>query len=119
MLDKYKRTLVTGGAGFVGSHVCEEPVKIGRQVVAVDDLSTGKRGNIPQGVEFIELDITSLEGPRDILQNIDIVFHVAAQPSTGKSIENPTLDFGYNVIGTFNMLTAALEAKVKRFIYTS
>jgi len=119
MLDKYERVLVTGGAGFIGSHICEELVNIGKQVITVDDLSTGKQENVPNGAEFIELDITNLERLREVLQNIDIVFHVAAQPSTRKSIEDPNLDFNSNVTGTFNVLTVALEEKVKRFIYTS
>lgn len=119
MLDKYKKALVTGGAGFIGSHVCEELLKIGKQVVTTDDLSSGKQENVPNGVEFIELDISRPEILKGAFGDIDIVFHVAAQPSTRQSIVNPEIDFNSNVTGTFNMLTLALEAKVKRFIYTS
>lgn len=119
MLDKYKKALVTGGAGFIGSHICEELVKIGKQVVTIDDLSTGKIENVPSEVEFIERDISRPEELNGILNDIDIVFHVAAQPSTRKSLEDPKLDFNSNMTGTFNMLTAALAKKVSRFIYTS
>lgn len=119
MIDRYRRALVTGGAGFIGSHICEELLSYGKEVVIVDNLSTGKRENIPRGADFIEVDVTDQEGIRHALEGIDIIFHVAAQPSARASVEDPRLDFESNVRGTYNVLTAALEVKVKRLIYTS
>lgn len=114
MLGKYRRVLVTGGAGFIGSHICDELVNLNKQVIIIDDLSTGKQENIPKGTEFIQLDIANLERLRDVFQNVDVVFHVAAQPSSRKSVKNQNLDFSSNVIGTFNMLMVAVEKNVKR-----
>jgi len=119
MLDRYKKVLVTGGAGFIGSHICEELLSYGKEVVIVDDLSTGKRENIPPGAEFLQLDVTDRAGMQHALRGVDLTFHVAAQPSGRRSVEEPQLDFESNVRGTYNMLTASLEANVKRLIYTS
>jgi UDP-glucose 4-epimerase len=119
LLDKYRRIIVTGGAGFIGSHICEELLACGKQVIVVDNLSTGKRENIPPGVELHELDI--IDQPRlvRVIRGADLVFHMAAQPSTRKSVEDPLLDFNSNVIGTYNVLAAARETRVKKLVYTS
>lgn len=118
-LEKYRRVLVTGGAGFIGCHLCEEVLNLGKEVVVVDDLSTGKRENILAGAKFIKLDIADRAGVRAALENIDLVFHLAAQPSASASTKEPDRDFESNARGTYNMLQAALQAKVKRFVYTS
>jgi UDP-glucose 4-epimerase len=119
MLGDYVRVMITGGAGFIGSHLCEEILRHGKQVVVVDDLSTGKKDNLPLGVEFIEMNITDYSKLRDAMKDIDIVFHVAAQPSTRSSIENPDLDFRSNTVGTYNVLAAARQTGVRRLVYTS
>jgi len=119
MLDGYRRALVTGGAGFIGSHICEELLSYGKKVVIVDNLSTGRQENIPPGTEFLELDVTDRAGMQRALKDVDLIFHVAAQPSARASVEDPRLDFESNVRGTYNLLTAALEANVKKLIYTS
>jgi UDP-glucose 4-epimerase len=111
--------MVTGGAGFIGSHICDELVRIGKDIVVIDDLSTGSRNNIPSGVEFIKVDIRDYSEVRKAIEGVDLVFHVAAQPSTRASIDEPNLDFGSNVWGTFNVLEASLGAKVKKLVYTS
>ncbi len=74
---------------------------------------------MPGGAELIELDIANSEELRSVVNDIDIIFHPAAQPSTRRSIEDPHSDFSYNVTGTFNLLSVVAEKKVKRFIFTS
>jgi len=119
MLDGYSGVLITGGAGFIGSHLCEEILDCGKQVVVIDDLSTGKEENLPPEVHLIKMDIADQRKLWGAMKGIDIVFHVAAQPSTRDSIENPDLDFRCNTLGTYNILMAAREAGVRRFVYTS
>lgn len=119
MLGEYAQVMITGGAGFIGSHLCEEVLKLGKQVIVVDDLSTGKESNLPPGVRFIRADISELDKLRDAMIDMDIVFHVAAQPSTRSSIEDPDLDFRSNALGAYNVLLAAREAGVRKVIYTS
>lgn len=119
MLDDYKRVMVTGGAGFIGSHLCEEILALGKHVVVADDLSTGKKENLPPGVEFVQMDISEPGRLSTALEDVDIIFHVAAQPSTRRSIEHPHLDFRCNALGTYNALAAARRAGVSRLIYTS
>lgn len=117
--SRYKKAAVTGGAGFIGSEVCQQLAEAGVGVVTIDNLSTGKRANVPGGVELLEMDVADRRGLAEALRGADIVFHLAAQPSTRYSIREPLLDFESNVLGTFNMLAAAREAGVARFIYTS
>ncbi len=118
-LDDYRRVMITGGAGFIGSHLCEEVLRCGKPVVAVDDLSTGRESNLPPGVDFIRMDIAAPDGLQEAMRNVDLVFHVAAQPSTRLSIEDPERDFRSNALGTYNVLAAARRAGVRKFIYTS
>jgi nucleoside-diphosphate-sugar epimerase len=87
-------TIVTGGAGFIGSHLTEELLKRGYEVIILDDLSTGKRGNIEliltQGnIQFIEGSVTDLPLLNKLFQNVSYVFHLAAIPSVPRSIESP------------------------------
>jgi len=119
MLNKYNRILVTGGAGFVGSYICDELMSIEKNVVVIDDLSTGKMSNSPSGVEFIKVDIKDYSEIQNAFEGIDLVFHVAAQPSTRTSLDKPNRDFDSNARGTFNVLKASLEARVKKIVYTS
>jgi len=101
--------LVTGGAGFIGSHVAEGLVARGENVVVLDDLSTGKRENLPEGVELVEGDIRE---PQDELfagLKPEICFHLAAQADVRVSVSRPDHDAQINVIGTINLLHAALE----------
>ena len=111
--------MVTGGAGFIGSYICDELMSIGKNVVVIDDLSTGNRNNIPSGVEFINIDIQDYSKVRKSFEGIDLVFHVAAQPSTRTSLNESDRDFDSNARGTFNVLKASLEARVKKLVYTS
>jgi UDP-glucose 4-epimerase len=102
------RVVVTGGAGFIGSHVAEAFVARGDDVLVVDDLSTGQRANIPDGIAFEQLDIADGEKLESALAGgADIVCHLAAQASVTVSVENPVLDCTSNVLGTLNVCEAA------------
>jgi nucleoside-diphosphate-sugar epimerase len=114
--------LVTGGAGFIGSHIAEELVRRGERVRVLDNFITGKQENLAPFRNFIELmegDIRELETCRRALRGVDFVLHQAALPSVPRSIEEPLLAHDINVNGTLNLLVAGLEAKVKRFVFAS
>jgi UDP-glucose 4-epimerase len=101
--------LVTGGAGFIGSHVAEALVARGEAVVALDDLSTGRRENLPAGVELVEADIREPQEELFARLKPDVCFHLAAQADVRVSVARPDHDARVNVIGTINLLEAALE----------
>jgi len=113
------KALVTGGAGFIGSNLVDRLLIDGHKVAVIDNFSTGKRENLNKEAEFFELDIANLEAIKPIFQNMDIVFHVAAIPRIGRSIENPAETFTSNVTGTLNVLLAARDAGVKRAVYSA
>jgi UDP-glucose 4-epimerase len=110
------RVAVTGGAGFIGSHVADAFLARGDEVLVVDDLSSGKRERVPGGAEFAELDIA--DGPTlgAVLEDfgVELICHLAAQASVTVSVTNPDLDFASNVRGTFNVCqtATALEARI-------
>ena len=111
--------LVTGGAGFIGSHLVEELVRRGERVRVVDSLVTGKRQNIAHvpSVEFIEGDLADLEVARRATKGIDYVLHQAAIPSVPRSVEDPITSNRANIDASLNTLVAARDAGVKRFVY--
>jgi nucleoside-diphosphate-sugar epimerase len=109
--------LVTGGAGFIGSHLCEELLRRGHQVRVSDDLSTGKRGNLQKGVEFVEGDLADLATARRAVEGCQYVLHQAAIPSVPRSVKDPLTSHRANVDATVNMLIAARDADVKRLIF--
>ncbi|HET9569764.1 MAG TPA: SDR family oxidoreductase [Vicinamibacterales bacterium] len=111
--------LVTGGAGFIGSHLCEELVRRGERVRVVDSLITGKRQNLahlPQ-VEFIEGDLADIDVARRAVDGIEYVLHQAAIPSVPRSVEDPLTSNRANIDASVNILVAARDAKVKRLVY--
>jgi UDP-glucose 4-epimerase len=119
------RALVTGGAGFIGSHLVDALLDRGDEVAVVDDLSTGKRENLAgalaRGGELHEVDIRDAPALRDVVaaRRPDIVFHLAAQMDVRKSIEDPAWDAGINVVGTINVLEASRLSGVRRVVNTS
>ena len=118
-MEKY---LVTGGAGFIGSHIVEELVKKGHPVRVVDNFITGKRENIStflEKIEFIEGDIRDLEVCRQAAEGMDFVLHQAALPSVPRSIEDPLITNEINITGTLNLLLASRDAKVQKFVFAS
>jgi len=118
-----KRYLITGGAGFIGSHLAGDLVKNDNQVVVLDNLSNGTMHNRLQSVldqvEFIQGDIRNADLVWKSMQNVDYVFHLAAVSSVPKSIENPTLTNSVNVEGTLNLLNAAKGNGIKGFVFAS
>ncbi len=122
MFYKDKKVVVTGGAGFIGSHLIEALVELGARVTVIDNLRTGKLENLTaviSRITFIEGDIRDKELCRKVLTNTDVVFHLAAQISVPESVENPDECFQINVTGTFNLLEAARINKIKRFVFSS
>lgn len=114
--------LVTGGAGFIGSHIVDELVRLGESVRVLDNLSTGKRenlGNIIERIEFIEGDICDLETVRTAVRGVDYVLHQAALPSVPRSIVDPMTSHDVNATGTLNVLIAARDSQVRRVVYAS
>lgn len=113
------KILVTGGAGFIGSHLTDKLIEEGHQVKIIDDISTGKKENLNPDAEFIQEDIRSLEKIKPHFEGIDYVFHVAALPRVQESVINPIETNEVNITGTLNVLIAARDAKVKRVIYSA
>lgn len=111
--------LVTGGAGFIGSHLVEKLLATGERVRVVDDLSTGKRDNLPRhdALEFIEGDIRDAKLVNHCVAEMDAVVHLAAVASVQASIDNPIRTHQVNFDGTLNLLEAARGARVGRFLY--
>ena len=111
--------LVTGGAGFIGSHLAEELVRRGEQVRVVDSLITGKRDNLAHisGVEFIEGDLADFEVAQRSVDGVDYVLHQAAIPSVPRSVEDPITSNRANIDASLNVLVAARDAKVRRVVY--
>ena len=111
--------LVTGGAGFIGSHLTEELVRRGERVRVVDNLSTGKRQNIAHltSVEFIEGELADVEVARRAVKGIDYVLHQAAIPSVPRSVEDPITSNRSNIDASLNILVASRDAGVKRLVY--
>jgi len=114
--------LVTGGCGFIGSHLAEKLVSLGAHVTIIDDLSTGTLQNIHDirdKITFIHASVTDFDACLAAVKNQKIIFHLAAMISVADSVENPTACHHINVDGTFNMLEAACKAGVKRFVFSS
>ena len=117
-----KTYVVTGGAGFIGSHIAERLLKEGHTVRIVDNLITGKQANLELltgNVEYYNVSITNLEALRPIFKGVDVVFHHAALASVPLSIENPLLSHEHNATGTLNVLMAARDAGVRRVVYAA
>lgn len=114
------RILVTGGCGFIGSHLVDRLVRDAHEILVVDNLSTGKEENLNREAEFHKLDVQSPELLR-VFQNskIEIVFHLAAQIDVRKSIKEPLFDAGSNILGTINVLECCRRTGVKKVVFAS
>ena len=113
------KVIVTGGAGFIGSNLAKALVKKGLDVHVVDNLSGGKKQNVPKGATFHLADINNLEALKTIFEGAKYVFHLAALPRVQFSIENPVETALANEVGTVSVLTASVNAGVKRVIYSA
>jgi UDP-glucose 4-epimerase len=115
------RVLVTGGAGFIGSHVVAGAVAGGHTVAVLDNLSSGKRGNLPASVPLYEVDLRNRVAVREVLAEFrpDVVSHQGAQISVAVSVREPYLDGEVNVLGGINLLDACVAVQVKRLVFAS
>ncbi|AKU91030.1 SDR family NAD(P)-dependent oxidoreductase [Vulgatibacter incomptus] len=115
-----KKVLVTGGAGFIGSHVADELIAAGHEVTVLDNLSSGKREQVPARARFVEADIRSREAA-DLIraERFDALVHQAAQIDVRRSVSEPGYDAEVNLIGMLNLLQAAAEAGVGRVLFAS
>jgi len=116
------RVLVTGGAGFIGSHLVRRLVKDGHSVCVLDNLVTGFRHNLEElegQIDFIEGDICDTDTCAEAVEGVEVVYHVAALPSVPRSMADPVGTHNTNVNGTLNLLEAARRGSVKRFVYSS
>ena len=119
-MTKPKRILVTGGAGFIASHVADQLVAAGHDVAVVDNLSMGKREYVPAGAQFYPYDIKSPETAELIRGwRPQVIVHHAAQMSVQVSVSDPIFDARENILGSLNLLQAAAEAKVEKVIFAS
>ena len=125
-----RRWLVTGGAGFIGSHLLETLLRLGQQVVSADNFATGHLRNLEEvraavgesawgRHRFIEVDIRDVDQCREACEDVDVVLHQAALGSVPRSIDDPLATHAANATGFLNLLVAAREAGVKRFVYAS
>jgi UDP-glucose 4-epimerase len=111
------KAAVTGGAGFIGSHLVDKLTEEGHEVVVIDDLSSGRRKHVNRKAVFIREDIR--EDLTAEFKGVDTIFHLAADPNVRSSAENPKKSFDINVRGTLSVLEACRKADVKRFVFTS
>lgn len=120
MAREGRRVLVTGGAGFIGSHVCDAFAADGWSVTALDDLSSGKEENLSTGIDLVVADIRSPEAATLIRDGgFEVVSHHAAQIDVRISVERPDHDASINIMGLLNLLEAAVRGGVRRFLYVS
>jgi UDP-glucose 4-epimerase len=114
------KVVVSGGAGFIGSHVCDVFLAAGHRVVAIDNLSTGRRENLPQAVTLVVADIRSREAA-DVIrrERPDILCHLAAQMDVRRSVANPAFDAESNILGLLNLLEASRQAGVQKVVFSS
>ena len=115
------KLVLTGGAGFIGSHIAEAYLKEGLEVVVVDDLSHGKKENIPQGAKFYQLDICEQEALEEIFEKEqpELVNHHSAQIDVRRSVAEPVFDARVNILGSLNLLELSRKYQVKKFIFAS
>ena len=117
------KSIVTGGAGFIGSNLVDQLVHEGHKVIVLDNFSTGKRSNLShhtkKKVKIIKIDISGNKRLDKYFKGVSYVFHLAGLASLMQSIKNPDKYFSSNVIGTFNVIKAAKKANIKKFIYAA
>ena len=115
------KIIVTGGAGFIGSHIVDACIKSGHNVEIIDDLSSGSSRNVPEDVPLHEVDIRNMERISEIFRKFqpDAVCHQAAQLSVSRSVREPRLDAEINCLGLLSILEAAVSTGCKRVVFAS
>src|SRR5260370_3523733 len=119
MLEKYRNVTVTGGLGFIGSHLVGELQSLGKNVTIIDSLWTSEDKIIAKGARFVEADIRDREKIAEPIEDADLVFHVAANSNGTVSVVNPRMDHEMNDVGTFNVMEAASNGGAGRVLYVS
>ncbi len=111
---------ITGGAGFIGSHIADAIVAKGHEVIILDDLSSGSKHNVPDGAKLVVADIRSNEAAQVLHdRKVDVLIHHAAQMDVRRSVENPAFDADVNLLGLLNLLEAARKTGVRQVIFAS
>ena len=115
------RALVTGGAGFIGSHVADLYLEHGYEVTVLDNFASGRRENVPERARLVELDLTSPDAARLVREGrFDVVSHLGAQIDVRKSVADPVFDATINIVGTLNLIEAVRASRSRtRFIFSS
>ena len=114
-----KRILITGVAGFIGSHIANRFSHENWEVFGVDDLSSGRKENIPNGINYIHGDLSDKETIQELPENCDLILHLAGQSSGEISFDDPIADLNKNTTSTLNLIRHGIEKKVSRFLYAS
>lgn len=117
--SEYRKALVTGGAGFIGSHIVERLIDAGMQVTVIDDLSVGRAENLPKGARFYRASILDDSVVSKALEGVEVVFHNAARVSIRNSFADAVKDAETNVLGTVALLKECASAGIRKFIYAS
>lgn len=118
MLDRYGSVVVTGGMGFIGRHLSEGLVALGKKVVVADLAQTGEAALPPRGTKLVPMDVRDARCVKEVIRGADLVFHVAGNANVTVSVEDTRLDFETNAVGTFNVLEVAKETGAK-VVYVS
>ena len=116
------KSLITGGAGFIGSHLTDYLVKKGHRVIVLDNFSTGRKLNLKKvenNIQIVNIDISKSKRLDKYFKGVDYVFHLAGLADIVPSIENPKKYFDTNVVGTFNVIKASKKAKVRKLLYAA
>ena len=119
MSNKIKNILVTGAAGFLGSHLSEKLAEMGYKVIGIDNMIGGYPDNIPKNISFMEIDCCNLEKVKSVMKGIDVVFHCAATAHEGLSVFSPFEITKNNYLASVSVFSAAADAGVKRIVFCS
>jgi len=114
-----KKILVTGAAGFLGSHLAEKLSKMNHKVIGVDNMIGGYKDNVPSNIEFYDFDCCNLQKMNDVMKGVDVVYHCAATAHEGLSVFSPFEITKNNFLASVSVFTAAIQHKVKRIIFCS
>ena len=116
-MSKPRKILITGVAGFLGSHLAERLAKMNYSVVGIDNMIGGYRDNVPKNIEFHEVDCCDLKKIKEIIKGVDVVYHCAATAHEGLSVFSPYEITKNNYLASIYIFTAAVNEKVKRIIF--